>query len=529
MDGQPNVASTGDDVNGVQDDEDGVFAGGLTVGANSTIIVNVSGPSFLNAWIDWNRDGDWNDFGEFVLTNRALARGNNNLVIAVPAGANAGVTYARFRLTSGATAALPTGILPDGEVEDHAMVIAQPPTPASNIIINEVDSDTDGIDRLEFVELYDGGIGNTPLDGLVVVFFDGLTDTSYRAFSLNGRVTNPSGYFVLGNNLVIGRDITFDDDFLQNGADAVALYFGAVSSFPNGTPITTANLADAIVYDTSDADDTQLRALLNTGQPQVDENGTATSPTVSMQRCANGTGGPRNTTTYALFNATPGRGNICGQPNTQTGINTTAGAPAGNANATFSLVMSAGDTSFTPISPSSVGPPPAGYAIVGDGAAYDITSTATFASPIVVCFTVGSVNDPTEFSRLRLLHLEGGVLVDRTIRTPDAPAPDFASRTVCASVESLSPFVTAMAPPITVSGRVTTPGGQGLRNAVVSLTDSLGVRRTATTSSFGIYSFDNVRADDTYIFTVGSKRYRFSPQIMLVSQGLTNVDFVGLE
>ena len=28
-------------------------------------------------------------------------------------------------------------------------------------------------DTAEFVELYDGGIGNTPLDGLVVVFFDG--------------------------------------------------------------------------------------------------------------------------------------------------------------------------------------------------------------------------------------------------------------------------------------------------------------------------------------------------------------------
>ena len=39
--------------------------------------------------------------------------------------------------------------------------------------INEVDSDTPGTDALEFIELTDGGIGNTPLDGLVVVLYNG--------------------------------------------------------------------------------------------------------------------------------------------------------------------------------------------------------------------------------------------------------------------------------------------------------------------------------------------------------------------
>ncbi len=38
-----------------------------------------------------------------------------------------------------------------------------------NIIINELDSDTPSTDMLEFIELYDGGVGNTSLDGLVVV------------------------------------------------------------------------------------------------------------------------------------------------------------------------------------------------------------------------------------------------------------------------------------------------------------------------------------------------------------------------
>ncbi len=41
---------------------------------------------------------------------------------------------------------------------------------ATHIIINEVDADTPGIDTAEFIELYDGGTGNTNLSGLTLVF-----------------------------------------------------------------------------------------------------------------------------------------------------------------------------------------------------------------------------------------------------------------------------------------------------------------------------------------------------------------------
>lgn len=397
-------------------------------------------------------------------------------------------------------------------------------------MINEVDSDTNGTDTLEFVELYDGGTGGTSLNGLIVVFYDGATDTSYAAYSLNGHSTNPQGYFTLGNNLVMGRDLIFPDNTLQNGADAVALYVGAINSFPNGTPVTLAGLVDAVVYDTADADDHGLLILLNGGQPQVDENSTGNSATGSIQRCLNGTGGLRNTFSYQVFVPTNDRFNSCGQVNTPPGANIVAGAPGGNASASFSMVTSAGETTFVPIvQPSGVGMPPTDYVIVNTAPAYDISTTATVVSPIDVCFTMASVNDPAEFSRVRLLHLEGGVLVDRTIRIPDSPALDFASRTVCSRVTSLSPFVTALAPPLTVSGRVTTPGGQGLRNAAVIMTDPQGVTRLATTSSFGIFGFDNVPADVTYIFSVRSKRYRFSPRIVTVTNSLNLVDFVGLE
>lgn len=92
--------------------------------------------------------------------------------------------------------------------------------------------------------------------------------------------------------------------------------------------------------------------------------------------------------------------------------------------------------------------------------------------------------------------------------------------------------VTVTAPAVqfvTVGGRVTTPSGQNLRNTTVNMIDSNGVRRVATTSSFGLYSFTNVATGQSYTFTVTSKRYRFTPQVVNVSAAISNLDFVGLE
>ena len=92
--------------------------------------------------------------------------------------------------------------------------------------------------------------------------------------------------------------------------------------------------------------------------------------------------------------------------------------------------------------------------------------------------------------------------------------------------------VTVSVPPptsVTIGGKVTTPTGQNLRNAVVSLIDANNVKRTSTTGTFGLYSFDNVLTGATYTMTVSSKRYRFSPRVVVVTEGNTNLNFVGLE
>ncbi len=185
---------------------------------------------------------------------------------------------------------------------------------ADFVVINELDSDTPGIDAAEFVELYDGGVGNTSLNGLVIVFYNGSDDLSYRAIDLDGFTTNAAGYFTAGNAAVSGVDVTFPGNTLQNGPDAVAVYVGSASSFPNGTAVTTANLVDAIVYDTSDPDDPGLLVLLNAGQPQVDENSGGQGDVVSNGRCPNGSGGQRNTASYKQRVPTPDGVNDCPPP-----------------------------------------------------------------------------------------------------------------------------------------------------------------------------------------------------------------------
>ncbi len=181
------------------------------------------------------------------------------------------------------------------------------------IVINEVDSDDLGADDLEFVELYDGGLGNTCLDGLVLVFFNGGDDASYKSFDLDGFSTDANGYFVAGNAGVANVGLVFSNGSLQNGADAVALFIGNGSDFPNNTPVTTTGLIDAVVYDTNDGDDAALLVLLNASQPQVNEGGNGDQTCHSIQRLPNGTGGQRNTSTFDAVPPTPGTANVLPQ------------------------------------------------------------------------------------------------------------------------------------------------------------------------------------------------------------------------
>ena len=189
-----------------------------------------------------------------------------------------------------------------------ALVLTTGVASAQDVLINEVDADTESTDILEFVELF--GDADTSLDGLVLVFFNGNGDVSYNAFDLDGYSLDANGFFLLGNAGVIPTPaIIFPSNGLQNGADAVALYTGDATDFPNGTAVTTANLLDAVVYDTNDGDDAGLLALLPAGEPQLNEDGNGNKDAHSNMRCPDGGGGAGATSSFYQFVATPGASN----------------------------------------------------------------------------------------------------------------------------------------------------------------------------------------------------------------------------
>ena len=173
------------------------------------------------------------------------------------------------------------------------------------VVINELDSDTPSTDDREFIELK-STVPNFPLDGYVLVFFNGnatssTANQSYFTIGLDGLSTDINGIILLGNNLVspVPAKI-FSDNVIQNGADGVGLYLGSPSDFPEFTLATTTNLIHALMYDTSDADATALMNLLGV-TVQYNEGQNSLPATQSVQRKSDGT--------YETKNPTPGANN----------------------------------------------------------------------------------------------------------------------------------------------------------------------------------------------------------------------------
>lgn len=177
------------------------------------------------------------------------------------------------------------------------------------LVINEIDADTaTAADTVEFIELYDGGLGNTSLDGMVVVFIDGADDTVYRAFQLDQFTTNAAGFFVIGSGDVVPAvDFQIPTNLLQNGTDAVALYQGMEADFTPGLAATADNLFDAVVYGL--AQDDSLVTLLTPGQSKVNEASGGNAEGHSIQRVPDGAGGPQGTSAFVAGPPTPGAAN----------------------------------------------------------------------------------------------------------------------------------------------------------------------------------------------------------------------------
>lgn len=202
----------------------------------------------------------------------------------------------------------------------------------SQVVINELDSDTPSVDDKEFIELK-STTPNFPLDGYVLVLFNGtgsLANLSYYVIDLDGLTTDMNGILTIGNKFVSPvPDRLLPESIFQNGPDGVALYLGSSSDFPNNSTATTDNLIDAIVYGTNDPDATSLMTLLGV-TVQLNESGAGPSTANSIQR--------KNDGTYEIKPPTPGANND-GSGFVYNGITITTSATQVNEGNSFSITF----------------------------------------------------------------------------------------------------------------------------------------------------------------------------------------------
>ena len=123
------VAAPSAHADGDGGDEDGVVAIASLVATSSvstlgSFLVTASTDAKLDAWIDFDRNGEFDHPDEHLGGGISLdlVAGKNIVAAAVPVGSEVGATFARFRLST-AGGLLPTGVAQDGEVEDYRITI----------------------------------------------------------------------------------------------------------------------------------------------------------------------------------------------------------------------------------------------------------------------------------------------------------------------------------------------------------------------------------------------------------------------
>ncbi len=139
-DGQPTSDASGDG-----SDEDGILqiTDAITLATSNTkssFEVTASQSGKVDAWVDFNADGDWSDPGEQIANTLDVTAGSNLISYEIPAGSTVGPTAARFRISS-IGGLEPTGEAPDGEVEDYLITLLDGSTP-QNVSLELTNAET---------------------------------------------------------------------------------------------------------------------------------------------------------------------------------------------------------------------------------------------------------------------------------------------------------------------------------------------------------------------------------------------------
>lgn len=226
------------------------------------------------------------------------------------------------------------------------LIISSQVISQKELVINELDSDTPGLDTHEFVELRSSK-PNFPLDDFVIVFFNGSANAgnaSYLSLDLDGYQTDVNGIFLIGTtNVVPFPQFLIAENTIQNGEDAVAIYKASASEFPLGTiAIADNRLVDVLVYGTNDPDAVSMLQIFRSFDPNIKQiNEGSTNNTNSIQR--------KNDGTYYTGLPTPRKLND-GSGITFTGIRTTFSKPKFTEGDTITITFQADQNTETEIS-----------------------------------------------------------------------------------------------------------------------------------------------------------------------------------
>ena len=255
----------------------------------------VTGTGFVDAWVDFNGDGDFADEGERVLEREAVFSGINTVTLFTPANAQVannefgfGNTRARFRISSngGLSAG---GLAVDGEVEDHDVTVAKALVPLlaeDTFSVNEdetlddqvtqVVANTDANDPFEY-QIIDGPTNGQltdfdPADGSFTYVPD---ENFFGDDSFTYRVVTQSGIEFLGSNRSASitvepvndaptldpiTDITANEDDVVPPVSLTGIDDGPLENQPLSVSVTSSNPAlvssDSIDIDYSSPDTT---------------------------------------------------------------------------------------------------------------------------------------------------------------------------------------------------------------------------------------------------------------------------------
>jgi hypothetical protein len=264
--GQPTASADGDDLTGVVDDEDGVVFSSPTQNQGGTFSVTVTASKpgaavgqaagFLDAFFDFNRDGDFDDGIDRVFSSRAINVGPNTLSFTVPPTASVGTSYARFRFSS--TGGLgPNGSAVDGEVEDYQITIGGPPwqnTASPNDVNNDAHvSPIDVLLIVNFLNTYPSvsALPNPPPfvpSGGAPIYPDNPGTGSDRFLDVSG-----DGFIAPNDALQIINLLNAGGGGEGEGADVPAATGGSTAEFvfAVGQPATTQEPSSSVTFESA--------------------------------------------------------------------------------------------------------------------------------------------------------------------------------------------------------------------------------------------------------------------------------------